>query len=66
MAMLIVQLRVKDYRKWRRVYDVQALDTPYRIISFIVLGVILLSVSFAYKKNKEKITAFIAGEDAIR
>jgi hypothetical protein len=24
MAMLIVQLRVKDYRKWRRVYDVQA------------------------------------------
>src|SRR5437867_12127057 len=24
MAMLIVQLKVKDYRKWRRVYDAQA------------------------------------------
>jgi quinol monooxygenase YgiN len=24
MAMLIVQLRVKDYRKWRRLYDAQA------------------------------------------
>jgi len=24
MAMLIVQLRVRDYRKWRRVYDAQA------------------------------------------
>ena len=43
-------------------YDVQNLDTAYRIISFIVLGVILLSVSFAYQKNKEKITEFLGGE----
>jgi uncharacterized membrane protein len=43
-------------------YDSQALDTPYRIIAFIVLGVILLSVSFAYQKNKGKIVEFIEGE----
>lgn len=43
-------------------YDVQALDTPYRIIAFIVLGVILLSVSFSYNKNKEKIVHFLEGE----
>lgn len=36
-------------------YDVQSLDTVYRIISFISLGVILLIVSFAYQHNKEKI-----------
>src|SRR3989344_5000660 len=41
------------------VYDVQSLDTGYRIVSFITLGVILLSVSFAYHKNKEKITFFL-------
>lgn len=43
-------------------YDAQALDTPYRIIAFIVLGVILLSVSFSYNKNKEKIVNFLEGE----
>ena len=43
-------------------YDVQALDTPYRIIAFIVLGVILLSVSFSYNKNKTKIVNFIEGD----
>lgn len=36
-------------------YDVQTLDTVYRIISFISLGVILLIVSFIYQHNKEKI-----------
>ena len=40
-------------------YDVQALDTAYRIISFIVLGVILLATSFGYQRNKEKITEFL-------
>lgn len=43
-------------------YDVQTLDTVYRIVAFIVLGVILLSVSFAYQKNKDKISKFIEGE----
>jgi uncharacterized membrane protein len=46
-------------------FDVQALDTGFRIVSFIVLGVILLSVSFAYQRNKEKITKFLEGEKAV-
>jgi uncharacterized membrane protein len=47
-------------------YDVQALDTPFRIIAFIVLGVILLSVSFSYNKNREKIVHFLEGEKEIK
>ncbi len=43
-------------------YDALNLETAYRIISFIVLGVILLIVSFSYQKNKQKITAFLEGE----
>lgn len=43
-------------------YDVQALDTPYRIVAFIVLGVILLTVSFSYNRNKEKIVNFLEGD----
>jgi|GEM_PF-3544610 len=42
-------------------YDVSALDPAFRIASFIILGVILLSVSFVYQKNKEKITQFLKG-----
>lgn len=41
-------------------YDVSALDLGYRIVSFILLGIILLSVAFAYQKNKEKIQKFIS------
>ncbi|QQS23204.1 DUF2339 domain-containing protein [bacterium] len=40
-------------------YDLQTLDTVYRIISFITLGVILLVVSFMYQKNKEKIKHYL-------
>ena len=40
-------------------YDVQALELGYRVVSFIVLGVILLGVSFVYQKNKDKITEFL-------
>jgi uncharacterized membrane protein len=32
-------------------YDTSQLDHIYRILSFIVLGVLLLTVSFAYQKN---------------
>ncbi|MDE2312303.1 MAG: DUF2339 domain-containing protein [Patescibacteria group bacterium] len=46
-------------------YDVAALETGYRIVSFIVLGVILLSVSFAYQKNKEKIVGFLKGDNVV-
>lgn len=33
------------------VYDVSQLDRGYRILSFIVLGILLLAVSFAYQRN---------------
>ena len=46
-------------------YDVQSLETGYRVVSFITLGVILLSVSYAYHKNKEKIAAFLKGQEKI-
>jgi uncharacterized membrane protein len=34
-------------------YDLSFLDTVYRIISFIGLGVILLAASFGYQKYKK-------------
>lgn len=40
-------------------YDVQALELAYRIVSFILLGVILMSVAFAYQKNKDKLQKFL-------
>lgn len=46
-------------------YDVQALDTGYRIASFIILGIILLSVSYVYQHNKDRINTFLEGEQAI-
>ncbi len=43
-------------------YDVQALDQGYRIVSFILLGIILLSVSFAFQKNKDRVKSFWEGD----
>lgn len=40
-------------------YDVSALETGYRIVSFIALGVILLVMAYAYQHNKDKIRQFI-------
>jgi hypothetical protein len=37
------------------VYDLWYLGTLYRIISFISLGVVLLLISFAYQKYRDKI-----------
>jgi len=37
------------------VYDTRSLETIYRTVSYIVLGVILLLVSFIYTKYKEKL-----------
>jgi uncharacterized membrane protein len=36
-------------------YDTSNLDTLYRMISFLVLGVILMLVSFVYNKYKDKL-----------
>jgi uncharacterized membrane protein len=33
------------------VYDTSQLDRIYRIVSFVVLGIMLLSISFAYQRN---------------
>ena len=33
------------------VYDVSELDRAYRILSFIVLGVLLLAISFVYQRD---------------
>ena len=33
------------------VYDTSQLDRIYRIMSFIVLGVLLLAISFAYQRK---------------
>jgi len=33
------------------VYDVSQLDRGYRIVSFIVLGVMLLAISFVYQRD---------------
>ncbi|MEK7161832.1 MAG: DUF2339 domain-containing protein, partial [Patescibacteria group bacterium] len=44
-------------------FDLLSLDLGYLIISFISLGVILISVSFYYNKHKEQITKFLEGEE---
>jgi uncharacterized membrane protein len=33
------------------VYDVSQLDRGYRIVSFMVLGVLLLAISFVYQRD---------------
>lgn len=44
------------------VYDVSELDRVYRILSFIVLGVLLLAVSFAYQRDWLKLSSRKAPE----
>ena len=46
-------------------YDVWNLETGYRIVSFIVLGVILLTVSYFYQKNKEKFSEFLGNKQTL-
>jgi uncharacterized membrane protein len=38
------------------IYDVSQLDRVYRILSFMILGVLLLAVSFVYQKDWLKLT----------
>lgn len=40
-------------------YDLRNLETLYRILSFIVLGLILLAVSWVYTKFRERIARFL-------
>jgi uncharacterized membrane protein len=38
-------------------YDVSQLDKGYRILSFIVLGALLLAISFVYQRDWLKLSA---------
>lgn len=40
-------------------YDLSNLDTIFRILSFVILGVILILVSFLYQKYKTRISSFV-------
>lgn len=40
-------------------FDLSSLEKLYRIISFIVLGAILLAVSFLYQRYRQRMTEFI-------
>ena len=44
------------------VYDVSQLDRGYRIVSFIVLGVLLLAISFVYQRDWLQLTGKTAGQ----
>ncbi|MDT5269892.1 MAG: hypothetical protein QOH49_2078 [Acidobacteriota bacterium] len=43
--------------------DLSALDRAYRIVSFIVLGAILLAVSYLYQKSQQRAAAEAAEEE---
>lgn len=45
-------------------YDVRALDLEFRVVSFIVLGIILLVVAFYYQRHKDAVGRFLTGADA--
>ena len=45
-------------------FDLSSLEKLYRIISFIVLGLILLAVSFLYQRYRQRVAEFIGDRDA--
>ena len=47
-------------------FDVQTLDLEYRVVSFMLLGVILLVVAFYYQKHKDVVARLITGEQDIK
>jgi uncharacterized membrane protein len=63
MLMVVGFLRCSAFVRWQAliliaattvkvfVYDVSELDRVYRIVSFIVLGVLLLTISFVYQRD---------------
>lgn len=46
-------------------FDLLSLDLGYLIVSFISLGVILIGVSFFYRKHKDQITKFLTEEKQV-
>ena len=69
MLMVIGFLRRSAFVRWQAliliaativkvfVYDVSELDREYRIVSFIVLGVLLLAISFVYQRDWLKLSS---------
>jgi len=69
MLMVIGFLRRSAFVRWQAlilialtivkvfVYDVSQLDRGYRILSFIVLGVLLLAISFVYQRDWLQLSA---------
>ncbi len=69
MLMIIGFLRRSAFIRWQSllliaattvkvfVYDVSQLDRGYRIVSFIVLGVLLLAISFVYQRDWLQLSA---------
>jgi uncharacterized membrane protein len=69
MLMVIGFLRRSAFVRWQAllliaatigkvfVYDVSELDRGYRIVSFIVLGVLLLAISFVYQRDWLQLSA---------
>jgi uncharacterized membrane protein len=45
-------------------WDLSSLDRVYRIVSFIVLGAILLAVSYLYQRSQQRATAAEGGDAA--
>src|ERR1700680_424813 len=69
MLMIVGFLRRSAFVRWQAllliaativkvfVYDVSQLDRVYRIVSFIVLGVLLLAISFVYQRDWLRLSA---------
>lgn len=69
MLMIVGFVRSSAFVRWQAlvliavtiakvfVYDVSELDRAYRIISFIVLGALLLAISFVYQRDWLKLSA---------
>jgi uncharacterized membrane protein len=69
MLMIVGFVRRRPFIRWQAliliavtivkvfVYDVSQLDKGYRIVSFIVLGVLLLAISFVYQRDWLKLSA---------
>jgi uncharacterized membrane protein len=68
MLMVIGFVRRSAFARWQAlvliaattikvfIYDVSELDRAYRIVSFIVLGALLLAISFAYQRDWLKLS----------
>lgn len=69
MLMIVGFLRRSAFVRWQAllliaativkvfVYDVSQLDKGYRIVSFVVLGVLLLAISFVYQRDWLQLSA---------